>query len=395
MTASRPSRIRARATWLLVVAIGVAVLVAISLSSGGPSQDLDPGSAGPSGGKALVQALRHHGVDVQVVRSAQALADAAPSAGVTVVMANPEYLGYDSAVRMGATTAHADRLVLLSPSSDQLTALGLGLVSAPAPPADGSAGCSSPIARTDDTVDTSDVRFVRPDSARGPAPQLCFVLADPSWHGTPRPDPTYGALMATIPATSDHAEVVALGFASAFTNLFVTQASHAGLAVRALGHSPRLLWYQPGIDDLVNTSGRATPSPWPPWLAPGAAVLAIAAVVLAVVRGRRMGSLVAEPLPVVVRAVETTESRGRLYRRACDRGRAATILRAATTGRLARRLAVPPGDVADVVRAAASASGMPMTHVAALLTGPPPTTDVELHTVASSLTELEERVRTS
>ncbi|QGN56616.1 hypothetical protein GKE56_00400 [Nostocoides sp. HKS02] len=47
------------------------------------------------------------------------------------------------------------------------------------------------------------------------------------------------------------------------------------------------------------------------------------------------------------------------------------------------------------MRAAAAASGMPLTHVAALLTGPPPTTDVELHTVASSLTELEERVRTS
>ena len=36
-------------------------------------------------------------------------------------------------------------------------------------------------------------------------------------------------------------------------------------------------------------------------------------------RGRRLGRLVVEPLPVVVQAVESTESRGRLYRRARDR----------------------------------------------------------------------------
>ncbi|QGN56617.1 DUF4350 domain-containing protein [Nostocoides sp. HKS02] len=264
MTASRLSRIRARGAWLLVVAIGVAVLVAISLANSGPSQDLDPDSAGPSGGKALVQALRHHGVDVQVVRSAQALADAAPAPGVTVVLANPEYLGYDSAVRMRATAAHADRLVLLSPSSDQLTALGLELVSAPAPPSDGSAGCTSPIARADDTVSESDVRFARPDSARGPAAQLCFVLSDPSRHGTTRPDPTFGALMATQPATSDQPEVVALGFASAFTNRYVTQASHAGLAVRALGHSPACSGTSPASTTSSMPPGARRPRPGPP-----------------------------------------------------------------------------------------------------------------------------------
>ena len=43
-------------------------------------------------------------------------------------------------------------------------------------------------------------------------------------------------------------------------------------------------------------------------------------------RGRRLGPLVVEPLPVVVKAVESTQGRGRLYRRVRDRAHAAGIL---------------------------------------------------------------------
>jgi hypothetical protein len=124
-------------------------------------------------------------------------------------------------------------------------------------------------------------------------------------------------------------------------------------------------------------------------------VVATAILVLAFVRGRRVGALVTEPLPVVVRAVETTESRGRIYRRARDRGRAAAILRLGSTERLARRLALPPQAGGAVQAAAAAASGMSPTQVAALLAGPSPTTDVELHALATALTDLEERVRHS
>ena len=60
-------------------------------------------------------------------------------------------------------------------------------------------------------------------------------------------------------------------------------------------------------------------------------------------RGRRLGPLVVEPLPVVVKAVESTQGRGRLYRRVRDRAHAAEILRAATARRLAARLGCPRG----------------------------------------------------
>lgn len=390
---SRVTRLRRRAVWLVVVGLGVAALAALALATAQPAQDLDPDGTGPGGGRALVEVLRHHGVDVQIVRSAHALVDAAPAAGTTVVMADPEYLGQDSASTLATATSRADRLVLLSPTTEQLAAMALPLTAAPAgAPAEVRSGCSTNIARAGDTVTLVDDAFVAGATAGDGRVQRCFVLSDPQ-RPTAKPDLAFGAAMAVLPLTADHPEIVALGMTPAFTNRFLASGSHAGLAVRALGHSPRLIWYQPGLGDLAS-AGRQSSSPWPAWLSPAAVVLATAVVMLALVRGRRMGALVTERLPVVVRAVETTESRGRIYRRARDRERAAQILRLATIARLARRLGLPTADLTAVVPAASAASGMPPAEVAALLAGAPPTTDTELHTIAGSLSRLEERVRT-
>lgn len=398
---SRATRIRRRAVWGLAVTVGVGALVVMALATTAPDQVLDPDDTGPTGGRAIVEVLRQHGVDVEVVRSIGALADAQPGSGSTVVMANSAYLGHDSATAMGHVSAGADRLVLLDPTAAQLAALDLPLTSGTLEAEVRlTAGCTSAVARADDTATLVDTRFIPVRRGSGAA-TLCFGLPNPrGGEQAQGEDPAeaqgfgFGAAMATVPAAAAHPEVVALGISTAFTNRWVDEESHAGLAVRALGHSPRLLWYQPGLGDLASTRKGADDG-WPLWLAPAAAVLATAVIVLAFVRGRRMGALVTEPLPVVVRAVETTESRGRIYRRARDRPRAAAILRQGTTERLARRLALPPHAPHAVQAAAAAATGMPPAQVSALLAGPPPTTDVELHTLANALTDLEERVRRS
>ena len=390
-----PARWRRRAAWTLVVALGVAALVALALASAVPPQQLDPDDTGPTGSKALVQVLRHHGVDVQVVLSIATLERAAPGPGSTVVLGNPAYLGHTSSLRLARAATTADRLVLLSPTTLQLDALRLPVAAGPvAAHVSLTATCSGDVARADDTVDLVDVRFLTRDAGafRGATP--CFALPDGRADSSQQPsDFAFGAAMATFPAVSDRPEVVALGFGGALTNRFVDDASHAGLAVRALGRSGRLIWYQPDIADLAEPPGAVAASVWPTWLVPAAAVGATAVVVLALVRGRRLGPLVTEPLPVVVRAVETTESRGRIYRRAQDRARAAAILRRATGDRLTRRLAVPPPVGPVLHHAAAAASGMPVRQVATLLTGPPPATDAELQALATALTDLEERVR--
>ena len=59
-------------------------------------------------------------------------------------------------------------------------------------------------------------------------------------------------------------------------------------------------------------------------------------------RGRRLGPLAAEPLPVVVRSAETAEGRARLYQDGRSLDRAAATLRAAALTRLSARLRLGP-----------------------------------------------------
>jgi len=121
----------------------------------------------------------------------------------------------------------------------------------------------------------------------------------------------------------------------------------------------------------------------------------LAAVGVVAWRGRRLGPLAREPLPVEVKAVETTRNLGRLYRRAGDRAHAAEALRAAARARLAERLRLPrrvdPGRLVDDV---AVHTGRPPAEIDTLI-GPtafPPRDDQELTSLASRLTELDREV---
>ena len=174
--------------------------------------------------------------------------------------------------------------------------------------------------------------------------------------------------------------------------------AHAALALRALGPTEHLLWYVPGISDLdavdpsgehVADQGRGVPE----WLGPGAWLLAAAVIAFALGRGRRLGRLVVEPLPVVVRASETTEARGRLYHRAADRPFAARVLRVGSRTRLADRLGLPrTTPVVSLVDATTRASGVPRSDVEQLLDGPDPTTDRDLLLLSQGLADLEKSV---
>ncbi len=382
----------------LVVLIGVAVLAVLAVATQRPSGYLDPEDTGRVGTRALVEVLRQHGVEVHVVRSIQDLAHEHLGTGTTIVVGDPLYLGAGAAGMLPDMTLATDRLVLLSPTDPQLAAMGIPLVTSGAGSPPLTAHCDSDIARSSDTVPGTDMRYVnRPERGSGEV-ALCFPLPAPDAKPGSPPGSGFphGAAMAEVSRTPQHTDVVAIGFGSLFGNGAITEDSAAGIAVRALGRSPTLIWYQPGVSDL--TVGNAGPagSPWPRWLGPGAAVLMAAIVVLAAVRGRRFGRLVPEQLPVVVRAVETTESRGRLYRKAGDRDRSAAVLRDATVRRLGRRLALPATTPAGVlVAVAAGATGIPADQVGEALFGPAPADDPGLLRLAQRLADLEERARRS
>ena len=134
----------------------------------------------------------------------------------------------------------------------------------------------------------------------------------------------------------------------------------------------------------------------PRWVEPALALGAVAMVAVIIWRARRLGPLATEPLPVVVRAVETTRSLGRLYRRSSDRGHAAASLRRAAVARCAERLRLGSTTPADaVIREVARRTGRREDDVAALLspTGAVPSTDRDLITLATQLAELDREVR--
>jgi hypothetical protein len=122
--------------------------------------------------------------------------------------------------------------------------------------------------------------------------------------------------------------------------------------------------------------------------------LVVAAVLATMLwRGRRLGPLVVEPLPVVVKAVESTQGRGRLYRRVRDRDHAAAVLRGATVRRLAAVLRLPAGTPADqVARAVADLTGRDAAAVHHLLETRPVADDSALTRLAGDLAGLEREV---
>ena len=194
--------------------------------------------------------------------------------------------------------------------------------------------------------------------------------------------------------------VVLLGAVDVLRNGGILEADNAAVALRLLGQHDRLVWYVPDVADLAADDAVTLSSLLPDWLRPGLWLVALALLALVLWRGRRLGALATEPLPVVVRAIETTRSRGRLYRRADDRAHAAATLRAAGRAAAADRLRLPAGgrmhESPDaLVRDVARHLGRPVGDVAALLHphAPAPTTDHDLITLANALAELDREVR--
>ena len=110
-------------------------------------------------------------------------------------------------------------------------------------------------------------------------------------------------------------------------------------------------------------------------------------------RGRRLGPLVFEPLPVVVKAAETAEGRARLYQdsRAVDQAR--DNLRAGALVRLSGHLRTGPGATADqVIDAAAGLLGKPVRELRELI-NERPGTEARLVAWSRELDTLEKEVK--
>lgn len=374
--ATRRRRLRGPILWVALLIGTVVVLGLLTLAQPPPETAFDPDAASETGSRALARVLADQGVEVDVVRRIGALEDAEPGADTTVVVSAPNILGDNGLGRLLDATRPAARLVLVLPRQQALDGLGFPLTARLRGATGDSPDCGQ-LLRDGEALTPSTASYESEDPAGWTG---CFPVGN-----------AFGLLV----GTGDGPQTWVLGFGGILQNDTIDEEANAAAAIRLLGGSERLVWYHPGDADVADA---ATAEPrglqLPEWFSPIVTLLAFAVGLLALIHGRRLGRIVTEPLPVVVRAAETTEGRGRLYRRAHDRGRSVDILRAGTSRRLARRLglgraAVDPDALVD---ATSRATGLETDHVRQILLGPVEDTDAALIRCAQQLTDLEDKV---
>ena len=322
----------------MIAAVVVAVLLVVAVLTGTATTydaELDPQNPGPDGAQAVARVLAAHGVEVTVVRRSAELADARVDAGTTVVVTSSDELGDSTARQLRRRLDSAGAVVLPAPGGTLARAMGLPLESADV------RGETTVAARCDDPLLTG-LRVEVPASeglAPAPGATSCFRGSGP------------GAYVLRLDRRLTTYVVAA---AALLTDDRVDRSDNAAVALRLLGQHPRLLWYVPDARDVRVGDSGSLAAQLPSGLVPALWLGAAALLATMCWRGRRLGSLVVEPLPVVVKAIESTQGRGRLYHQVRDRTHAAAVLRDATTRRLATRLGLAPGtDAATVATACA------------------------------------------
>ncbi|MET1156265.1 DUF4350 domain-containing protein [Arthrobacter sp.] len=370
------NRLRRWSFWLVLLLLLCGV-VALELLRGPAADraDLSPGNAAPNGAKAVAEVLRQQGVQVVATGSLQETHDQLQAADATLLVHDPD--SYLAAEQLEPLKEQADHMVLLEPGFEALRALAPGVQAAGVVPAEGGnlpAGCRLPGPSRAGEITRGGFSY------RGGS-DMCFAFETPGGDAAPY-------------VLSDDGATVVLGAGRVLSNEAIVQAGNAALALNTLAATDRLVWYRAGPQDMPVAETPVNPmSLLPGWVLPVSLWLMAVGIVAMFWRGRRLGPLVSEPLPVLVRSAETIEGRARLYRSAQAVNHAADNLRAATLTRLAAHLRLPTGaSSADVVAAVARNSGRARADLERILRREAPGTEARLVALAQELQQLEKEV---
>lgn len=352
-----------RRPWRLpAILVGIVLLggvVIAWLQIGVPGGYLDPGNTGPDGGHALAAILAARGAQVTTVTTANAAAKATTTG--TILVTNPRLLTDDE---LGTLATSPASLVIVGPDQATLDALAPGLtIAGQAGTTALNPGCPLPAAATAGDADMGGTLFRDTEATQ------CYAT-----HGHP----------SLVSYRAAGHQVTVLGTGAPFTNKDLGDRGNAALALNLL-QGKNLIWLTPQSSPATPppvTQQKSFTSLIPEPVYMIAAELGIAVVLLALWRMRRLGPVVPERLPAIVRAAETTEGHGRLYRARRSRDQAAAHLREAATRRLIPLLGLPPDATPATVAERAHDS-------AQILTGPAPDNDGALVALADKLDALE------
>jgi hypothetical protein len=354
---------------LMLVLFAVVAAIGAFLTAPRPGGRMDPEATNSNGAHALVTLLRDGGVDV-VVANSVADVERAARRDTLILIAQSQYLA-DHTMLNRLSQVPGD-LFLVEPTSRTRAALAPGLRIAGAGEFNSDPNCTLRAA-------------VRAGSVRlGPSNTYGFK------DGREVTSCYDGAL---IRYHADGRTVTVVGSSDFMTNANLLQEGNAALAMNLAGDRPRLIWYAPDHVEGEKPAATSLSGLIPDNVSWLICQLWLVVLLLALWKGRRIGPLVAEELPVVVRASETVEGRGRLYRSRRARDRAADALRTATLQRLLPRLGLGVGaQPLAVVTAVATRSGADSRFVSYQLFGPVPATDNDLLQLARALDEIERQV---
>lgn len=377
MTATLPGAptgtARQRRPWrgvlLTLAALAIVASITTYLTAPRPGGTMDPEATSPAGAHALVTLLREAGVDV-VAADTVAEVQRAARADTLLLVAQSQHLT-DNSLLHDLADVPGD-LLLVDPTSRARAALTPKLRVGAASNLENEPNCQLPQANRAGAVNLGSSDAYRPTG--GLDLVSCYGGALVSYRD--------GGRTVTVVGTSHFME-----------NDGLLEEGNAALAMNLAGTRSRLIWYAPqrveghtsapgSLMDLIPEN--VTWMVWQLWLV---------VILVALWKGRRIGPLVAEELPVVVRASETVEGRGRLYRSRRARDRAAEALRTAALQRLAPRLGLGPNAAPPaVVMTVAQRSGADPDFVQYHLFGPPPANDSDLLHLARALDDIERQV---
>ena len=370
---------RAPVAVMLLVLLGglIVALLQVRPPVAGP---LDPNDTGPFGAHALVALLQQRGQTVIRAGSVATAVAQAQARGTTLVVTSPQELSHGELAELARLPAG---LLLVAPGHDALAALAPAVsLAGPAEPVrDLPPRCGLPGAVA---------------AGRADLGGLLLRSASGAFRCYPRSAATPFSFSFLVRYAAPGHIVTVLGTGAPLANANLGASGNAALALNLLAASPRVVWLVPGLRPAPAHPGQHSLTSLIPGQVWAVVIqLGVVVVLLALWRMRRLGPLVTEPLPVVVRACETVEGHGRLYRSRRARDRAAAALRDGALGRIVIRLGLPRDVTADAAcQELASRTGRDSGDIRAILFGPVPGDDAALVKLAADLDALEGQVLT-